>query len=257
MKRRDFIAGLASVTAWPLAARTQTAARHYRIGMLDTSARQVNGNFKVLQQTLQGLGYAEGQNLELRVSLGGRPQRELPGARRRAGAPQGRCDRDARHAGGARRQGRDRDHSGGDGGGRRAGHHRARYQQPDRLRRHPAGRRAPAAGGAAGPAAPGRPHRGADESVQPFAGIGMERDRGRGACARDREPGAGYEDARRHRARVRGRRQPASRCGRGRQRHHHAGQPETRHRAGGRASLAGHLHVPGLCGCRAASSPTG
>jgi putative ABC transport system substrate-binding protein len=63
MKRRDFIAGLAGVAAWPLAARAQPAARRYRIGVLDTSARQVNGNFKVLQQALQGLGYAEGENV--------------------------------------------------------------------------------------------------------------------------------------------------------------------------------------------------
>jgi putative ABC transport system substrate-binding protein len=62
MKRRDFIAGLASLAALPLAARAQPA-RHYRIGVLDTSARQVNGNFKVLQQALQGLGYVEGQNV--------------------------------------------------------------------------------------------------------------------------------------------------------------------------------------------------
>src|SRR5450631_698514 len=61
MRRREFIAGLASA-AWPLAARAQSA-RRYRIGVLDTSARQLNGNFKVLQQALLGLGYVEGQNL--------------------------------------------------------------------------------------------------------------------------------------------------------------------------------------------------
>ena len=70
------------MTACPLKARAQPAFRHYRIGVLDTSARQVNGNFKVLQQTLQGLGYEEGQNLELRIPLGRWPQRKLPGARR-------------------------------------------------------------------------------------------------------------------------------------------------------------------------------
>jgi putative ABC transport system substrate-binding protein len=63
MRRREFIAGLASTAAWPLAARAQTAAKRYRIGVLDTSARQLNGNFKVLQQALQALGYTEGQNL--------------------------------------------------------------------------------------------------------------------------------------------------------------------------------------------------
>jgi putative tryptophan/tyrosine transport system substrate-binding protein len=63
MKRRDFIAWLAGAAAWPLAARAQPASGHYRIGVLDTSARELNGNFKVLQQALLALGYTEGQNL--------------------------------------------------------------------------------------------------------------------------------------------------------------------------------------------------
>jgi len=63
MRRRAFIAGLAGAAAWPLAARAQSASRLYRIGVLDTSAPQLNGNFKVLQQALLALGYVEGQNL--------------------------------------------------------------------------------------------------------------------------------------------------------------------------------------------------
>jgi putative ABC transport system substrate-binding protein len=63
MKRREFIAALASAAAWPQAARAQPASRRYRIGVLDTSARQLNGNFKVLQQALLALGYVEGGNL--------------------------------------------------------------------------------------------------------------------------------------------------------------------------------------------------
>ena len=63
MRRRDFIAGLAGAAAWPLAARAQTGARLYRIGVLDTSAPQLNGNFKVLREALLALGYVEGQNL--------------------------------------------------------------------------------------------------------------------------------------------------------------------------------------------------
>jgi putative ABC transport system substrate-binding protein len=63
MRRRAFIAALASAAAWPLAARAQPASRRYRIGVLDTSARQLNGNFKVLQQALLTHSYAEGQNL--------------------------------------------------------------------------------------------------------------------------------------------------------------------------------------------------
>jgi putative ABC transport system substrate-binding protein len=63
MRRREFIAGIATTTAWPLAARAQSASRRYRIGMLDTSARPVNANFKVFQQALLTHGYVEGQNL--------------------------------------------------------------------------------------------------------------------------------------------------------------------------------------------------
>jgi len=63
MKRREFIAGLASAAGWPLAARAQATSRRYRIGVLDTSARQLNGNFGVFQQALRERGYAEEQNL--------------------------------------------------------------------------------------------------------------------------------------------------------------------------------------------------
>src|SRR5260370_24733457 len=63
MKRRAFIAGLASAAAWPPAARAQSASRRYRIGMLDTSARQFNANFGTFQQALREHGYVEGQNL--------------------------------------------------------------------------------------------------------------------------------------------------------------------------------------------------
>jgi putative ABC transport system substrate-binding protein len=63
MKRRAFIAGLASTVAWPLAARAQTALRRFRVGILDTSARRGNANFTALEQTLRARGYVEGQNL--------------------------------------------------------------------------------------------------------------------------------------------------------------------------------------------------
>jgi putative ABC transport system substrate-binding protein len=63
MKRREFIAGLATAAASPLAARGQSTARRCRIGVLDTSARQLNANFRAFQQALRELGYVEGQNL--------------------------------------------------------------------------------------------------------------------------------------------------------------------------------------------------
>ena len=63
MRRREFIVGLASAAAWPLSARTQPASRRYRIGVLDTSARQINANFRVFERALRERGYVEGQNL--------------------------------------------------------------------------------------------------------------------------------------------------------------------------------------------------
>jgi putative ABC transport system substrate-binding protein len=63
MRRREFIAGLASAAARPAAARAQSSARHFRVGVLDTSARQVNANFTAFRQALLAHGYFEDQNL--------------------------------------------------------------------------------------------------------------------------------------------------------------------------------------------------
>ena len=63
MRRRDFIAGLASLGGWSSSVYAQSSSRHYRVGMLDTSARQVNANFGELEKGLRDLGYAEGRNL--------------------------------------------------------------------------------------------------------------------------------------------------------------------------------------------------
>src|SRR5215470_1115654 len=72
MERRGFIAGLASiaVSAVPTWAQPQ---RRYRVGMLDTSPRSRNVNFRALQQGLHERGYVEGQNLtfEYRSADGG------------------------------------------------------------------------------------------------------------------------------------------------------------------------------------------
>jgi putative tryptophan/tyrosine transport system substrate-binding protein len=59
MRRREFIAGFA---AWSASAHAQSTARHYRIGVLDTSARQINPHFAVLQRGLGERGYVEGRN---------------------------------------------------------------------------------------------------------------------------------------------------------------------------------------------------
>jgi putative tryptophan/tyrosine transport system substrate-binding protein len=65
MKRREFIAGLVGALAWSPAARAQSTARPFRIGLLDTSARPANANFTAFRQALLALGYVEGQNLSV------------------------------------------------------------------------------------------------------------------------------------------------------------------------------------------------
>jgi putative tryptophan/tyrosine transport system substrate-binding protein len=72
MKRREFAAGLMSLAAVTSSGGAQTAS-HYRVGMLDTSPREVNINFRALQQGLRERGYVEGQNLtfEYRSADGG------------------------------------------------------------------------------------------------------------------------------------------------------------------------------------------
>src|SRR3954470_19454424 len=63
MRRRDFIAGLASMGGYPSSLCARSGARRYRVGMLDTSARHLNSNFAHLEQGLRERGYVEGQNL--------------------------------------------------------------------------------------------------------------------------------------------------------------------------------------------------
>jgi putative tryptophan/tyrosine transport system substrate-binding protein len=65
MNRRAFILRLAGLAALPSCARAQSAARHYHIGMLDTSPRPVNINFTRLQQGLADRGFVEGRNLTI------------------------------------------------------------------------------------------------------------------------------------------------------------------------------------------------
>jgi len=63
MRRRDFIAGLASMGGWSSSVYAQSSSKHYRVGMLDTSVRQVNANFGELEKGLRDRGYVEGRNL--------------------------------------------------------------------------------------------------------------------------------------------------------------------------------------------------
>src|SRR5258706_490358 len=70
MRRRDFIAKLATVTAWPLAARAQQRNRMRRIGVLmgwDENDRLAKAGLDRFTQGLQELGWINGQNLQMEV----------------------------------------------------------------------------------------------------------------------------------------------------------------------------------------------
>jgi putative ABC transport system substrate-binding protein len=70
MRRREFIAGIGTSTAWPLAARAQQSAKQHRIAFVHSGIpadqlTETAGPFWVRRfyETLRGLGYAEGGNL--------------------------------------------------------------------------------------------------------------------------------------------------------------------------------------------------
>ena len=68
MRRRNFIAGLASTAAaWPVAARAQQPERVRRIGVLMPSVDDLEARTRVttFQQALQGLGWTNGRNVRI------------------------------------------------------------------------------------------------------------------------------------------------------------------------------------------------
>jgi putative ABC transport system substrate-binding protein len=79
MRRRDFMAVLAGATtvATRRDAGAQQTPRVWRIGMLDTAPRQLNGpNLEAFFKRLQELGYVEGKNLKVEYrSADGRNER--------------------------------------------------------------------------------------------------------------------------------------------------------------------------------------
>ena len=66
MRRREFIAGLAGVAAWPLAAVAQQPGRVWRVGFLG-SARPTLAMLSAFRDGLRERGYIEGQNLSVDV----------------------------------------------------------------------------------------------------------------------------------------------------------------------------------------------
>ena len=70
MRRREFIAGLGSAAAWPVAARAQQPDRGQRVGVLmapDETDPQGKARFSGFTQRLTELGWTEGRNLRTDV----------------------------------------------------------------------------------------------------------------------------------------------------------------------------------------------
>ena len=74
MRRRRFIALVAVVSAWSLAARSQQAARHVRIGYLSPSRDRAA--LRCFEKGLEQYGWIEGRNLTIEYRQAeGRPER--------------------------------------------------------------------------------------------------------------------------------------------------------------------------------------
>ena len=68
MRRREFIAGLGSTAAWPLAARAQQGDRMRRIGVLlpyEESDPAIRPLVTALTQALAALGWTDGRNVRI------------------------------------------------------------------------------------------------------------------------------------------------------------------------------------------------
>jgi putative tryptophan/tyrosine transport system substrate-binding protein len=74
MRRREFIAGLGSAAAWPLAARAQQGNRVRRIGVLmpfDENDPVAKPRVSALTQALADLGWTDGRNLRMDLRWNG------------------------------------------------------------------------------------------------------------------------------------------------------------------------------------------
>jgi putative ABC transport system substrate-binding protein len=69
MKRREFITGIGSAVAWPLAARAQQGNRVRRVGVLMNSAAtsEWQAYLAAFIEGLRQLGWADGPNLRIDV----------------------------------------------------------------------------------------------------------------------------------------------------------------------------------------------
>jgi putative ABC transport system substrate-binding protein len=74
LRRREFIAGLGSAAAWPLAARAQQGTRVRRIGVLvpyDENDPVAKRNVSAFTQALAGLGWTDGRNVRMDLRWAG------------------------------------------------------------------------------------------------------------------------------------------------------------------------------------------
>jgi putative ABC transport system substrate-binding protein len=74
MRRREFIAGLGSAAAWPVVARAQPGDRVRHIGVLmafDENDPLAKLRLFTLTQTLAGLGWTDGRNVQMDLRWGG------------------------------------------------------------------------------------------------------------------------------------------------------------------------------------------
>jgi putative ABC transport system substrate-binding protein len=74
IRRRQFIAGLGSTAAWPLAARAQQRERMRRIGVLmagDEDDPELRRRYSAFMQALADLGWTDGRNVRMDPRWGG------------------------------------------------------------------------------------------------------------------------------------------------------------------------------------------
>src|SRR5215831_11427266 len=65
-RRREFIAGLGTAVAWPLAAQGQPAERVRRIGVLMwLDENEAKSSLSAFTQALAGMGWTEGRNVRI------------------------------------------------------------------------------------------------------------------------------------------------------------------------------------------------
>jgi putative ABC transport system substrate-binding protein len=81
MRRREFIAGLGSAAAWPLAARAQQGERVRRIGVLmpgDENDPRAKAFVSAFTQALAGLGWTDGRNARMELRYDGGDINRIP-----------------------------------------------------------------------------------------------------------------------------------------------------------------------------------